>query len=68
MSPVVFIVAYMLVGFVVAVLSARSEFRDGAVPGSVASAGAVGMFAACFWPLIVLGLLVGWVARLTCHP
>jgi uncharacterized protein (DUF2062 family) len=45
------------------VVAARFEYRDGAAPDSVASAGAVGMFVALFWPAMALMLVFGLAAK-----
>jgi ABC-type antimicrobial peptide transport system permease subunit len=57
------VVAYAAVGLVAGVVAARYEYRDGAAPDSVGSAGAVGMFVALFWPAMVLVLAFGLAAK-----
>jgi ABC-type antimicrobial peptide transport system permease subunit len=57
------VVAYAAVGLVAGVVAARYEYRDGAAPDSVASAGAVGMFVALFWPAMFLVLAFGLAAK-----
>lgn len=58
-----FLLAYAAIGLVAALIAARYEYRDGAAPGDVLSAGAVGMFVAIGWPVVALVLLVGLAAK-----
>jgi hypothetical protein len=62
---VLLIAAYATIGLAVGLAAARYEYRDGAAPGHIDSAGAVGLFAACLWPLVGAMLLIGWVAKAT---
>jgi hypothetical protein len=58
------IAAYIIIGVVVGLVAAHREYQDGAAPGAADSAGAVGLFAALFWPLILVMLLFGAAAKL----
>jgi hypothetical protein len=57
------VAAYGAVGLAAGGIAARYEYRDGAAPDSVGSAGAVGAFVALFWPAMVLVLLFGLAAK-----
>ena len=61
-------VAYVLVGLGLGVYAATREYQDGALPHDTTSAGVVGFFVACFWPVVVavigLGVAAHWCARL----
>lgn len=59
------LIVYIAVGLVAGVLAARYEYRHGASPEDVASAGSVGLFAACFWPVVGLVYLLGLIAKAT---
>lgn len=56
-------VGYGTAGVVAGLLAARYEYRDGAAPERLDSAGAVGLFVALFWPVVGLVLALGVAAR-----
>jgi hypothetical protein len=57
------LLAYLTIGITVGVFAARWEYRDGAIPGSILTAGAVGVFTIIGWPVVGGVLLIGWVAK-----
>jgi hypothetical protein len=61
----VIVAAYIVIGLAGGVLAARHEYRDGASPSRLDSAGVVGMFVALFWPAVAVVLAFGLVAKAT---
>jgi hypothetical protein len=61
----IYVAAYIIVGLAAGVIAARYEYRDGASPGRIDSAGVIGMFTACFWPAVAVALAFGLVAKAT---
>jgi hypothetical protein len=59
------VAAYIVIGLAAGVIAARHEYRDGASPGHLDSAGAVGMLVACFWPAVAVVLGFGLIAKAT---
>ena len=53
---------YCAVGVACALAAAVYEYNDGALPGDVGSAGAVGLFVLLFWPIVALVMLLGVAA------
>lgn len=62
------IAVYVVVGLSLGVYVAAREYEDGSLPDDGASAGLVGFFVACFWPVVVvvvaLGIAAHWLARI----
>jgi hypothetical protein len=62
------LVAYAIVGLGLGIYAATREYQDGSLPHDNTSAGVVGLFVACFWPVVVviiaLGIAANYLARL----
>jgi hypothetical protein len=57
------VVAYAVIGLVLGVYAAAREYRDESVPADNTSAGVVGFFVACFWPVVVVIVALGIAGR-----
>jgi energy-converting hydrogenase Eha subunit B len=54
---------YAAIGLVAGLVAAIREYQDGSLPGDSGSAGAVGFFTACFWPIVGLVVVLGVAAH-----
>jgi type III secretory pathway component EscS len=59
----VFIVVYAVVGISLGLYAATREYQDGSLPSDTTSAGVVGFFVACFWPVVVVVIAFGIAAH-----
>lgn len=57
------IVIYALVGLGLGIYAATREYQDGSLPHDTTSAGVVGFFVACFWPVVVAVIALGIAAH-----
>jgi len=57
-----FIAAYVVVGLGLGIYAATREYQDGSLPHDNTSAGVVGFFVACFWPIVVAVIALGIAA------
>jgi type III secretory pathway component EscS len=55
--------AYAVIGLTLGLYAATREYQDGSLPYDDTSAGAVGFFVACFWPVVVVVIAFGVAAH-----
>jgi type III secretory pathway component EscS len=58
-----FVVGYAVVGLGLGLYAATREYQDGSLPHDDTSAGVVGLFVACFWPVVVVIIAFGVAAH-----
>jgi nitric oxide reductase large subunit len=54
---------YAVIGLGLGLYAATREYQDGSLPHDNTSAGVVGLFVACFWPVVVAIIALGIVAN-----
>jgi hypothetical protein len=65
---VIYALAYLAAGLIAAWLGARWELRLGMNPNDAISAGAVGFFCGCFWPILAIMYVIGHLAKRSTRP
>lgn len=65
----IWVIGYVVIGLAAGIYAATREYQDGSLPNDTTSAGVVGFFVACFWPvvgaIIGLGIIAYQIRRLT---
>jgi Zn-dependent protease with chaperone function len=61
----IWVIGYIVIGLAAGLYAATREYQDGSLPNDTTSAGVVGFFVACFWPvvaaIIALGIAAHWI-------